>query len=112
HQCLGIWMGCIRVERFGRAPFHHLSCVHHGHLVCQLTGCTDVVCDQDEGRTQLVLDALQHVHHVCLRQKVERGCRFVEYNQVRLGDKGHGDDSPLPHPAAQLEGIPLQEVEG
>ena len=92
--------------------FHDLTCVHNGDFIRQFAGGGNIMGDEDESCAEFLLDALEHVHDVGLREQVEGGGRLIEDDQAGAGDERHRQRHALAHPAAQLKRIAIQEILG
>ena len=64
-----------------------------------------VMADIDRGRAALLQSRLDRLEHFHLRGHVERGGRFVEQDQFRLGNQRHRRHHPLQLAAGDLVGI-------
>src|SRR5215217_4327397 len=76
--------------------------VSRGHPVSQLGGQRKVVGDEDHGEAVLVFQGPQHFDYSPLRQHVERGGWFVQYQHPWVQQKAECDHDPLAHTAGEL----------
>ena len=66
------------------AGFLDATPVHHSHMVGDVLHDTDVVGDEQVQRTRLTLQLLQQIQVLRLHRDIERRCRLVSYEQLRL----------------------------
>ena len=92
----------IGEHRLGGAGFDDLAFGHHvgdlGHAAYDL----QVVRDEQDRHAALLLQRHQQFEDLRLNGDVERGCRFVRNQQLRLVGERHGDHHPLPLAAREL----------
>ena len=71
------------------------AAVHHGDPVAHVADDADVVADEDEGESELVLQVHQQVEHLRAQRHVERRGRFVGDDDARVERDRAGDADAL-----------------
>ena len=69
------------------------------------------MADEQCGKTELFLDVLEQLQHLCLHGNVEGRGRLVGDQEVGLGDEHHRDHDPLAHAARDLVGVEIVDAE-
>ncbi len=97
---------CVGVQRpgegaFGRPLFDDRPEIHHRDPVRQLAHHRQVVRDDEVGDVTVGLQPPDEVDDVGLHGDVQRGQRFVEDDQFRIGGQGPGDGQSLFLPARE-----------
>ena len=76
--------------------------VHDDDLVCDFRDHAEVVRDEDDGRVEVVFEAVDEIDDLRLDRHVERGRRLVGDQDRRVARQRHRDHRALPHPAREL----------
>src|SRR5687768_1727259 len=76
---------------FGGALFEHPAVVDDQCAVADAEGLGDVVIRDQHALAELVLQTLDLALKVLDRDRIDRAERFVEQDELRLGDQGPGD---------------------
>ena len=76
--------------------------VHHHHVLNGLGNHPQIVRDEHEGRTRLILDLADELEDLSCDRDVERGRGLVRDDQVWVARQGHRDHHPLAHTARHL----------
>ena len=79
-----------------------LAGIQHADTVAHLRDHAQVVRDEQERGSELLLERQDQLEDLGLDRRVERGRRLVEDQQRRLGGERHCDHNPLQHPTRQL----------
>ncbi len=66
--------------------------------------------NKDKPHPELLLDLLEQIHDVRLRQHVQRRGWLVENHQSGVRNQRGSDGDTLSHPAGELKGVTVQEV--
>ena len=103
----------VRVPRMGEyllgaARLDERARIHDVHPLAHAGDDTQVVRDHDQGGVAVGDEVAQQVEDLCLDRDVERGCRLVGDQQLRLAGKSHRDHRALPHPTRELMGVVAQ----
>ena len=83
------------------------AAVHDNNLVAHGRDDTEVVRNKNDRHAELLLQIFHQLENLRLNCNVERGCRFVRNQDIRLAGKRHRDHDTLPHAAGELERILL-----
>jgi len=89
----------------GRPDLHDLPVAHDQDPVAELERLLQVVRNEDHRLADLFVQPDDLVLHVPADQRVERGERLVEHQQLRVGRQGPGQPDPLLHAAGELVGV-------
>ena len=89
----------------GRADLHDLAVAHDQDAVTELERLAEVVGDEDHRLAHLLVQADDLVLHVATDQRVERGERLVEHQDLGVGRERAGQTDPLLHAAGELVGV-------
>src|SRR5215211_4080322 len=85
-----------------RPRLHELAGVHHRDPVGDAGHHAEVVRDQDDRCTYLLLQLPQEIQDLSLYGHVQCRGRLVGYEDLRLAGEGDRDHHPLAHPAREL----------
>ncbi len=97
-----------RVEHVTRAArLFDLRVVHHHDLIRQGQRLVLTVGDMDETDPELALQPLQFCPHPHPQERVKRGQRFIQQQDLRVGDQRAGQRHALLLTAGQLRGKPV-----
>jgi hypothetical protein len=88
-------MCCGASSTSGVAPLDDHAAVHDDDLLAQLAHNRKVMTDQDVRHAGGAADGGQQVEHLRLDRYVQRGDRFVEDDEPRLGGEHARDRHPL-----------------
>ncbi len=83
-QRLGVGMQRVLVEVVAVGDLDDLADVHHRHAGRDVADHREVVGDEEKGQTELILEVLQQVDHLCLNRDVERRDRLVGDDELRI----------------------------
>src|SRR5689334_21435429 len=102
-----LWIGEHLAYRayLGQAPG-----VHHGHFVYELRHQAHIVTDQNDRRADLVLHAVDRLHHLALGYHIERAGRLVGDNHLRLEQDADRDTHALLHTTTQLVRVHFEDA--
>ena len=89
-------------DLLGRPVFDHVAGIHHEHVAAGLGDDSQIVRDQNDGRSQAPLHLVHQLDDLGLNRDVERGGRLVGDQDVGVAGQGHGDHDALPHPSGEL----------
>ena len=78
-----------------RAALLDAAVVHHDDQVGERHGFVLAVRDVNEGDAEILLQALQLGAHLDAQERVERGERLVEQQDLRVGDQRAGERHAL-----------------
>ena len=109
-QGLGVGMFWILIDSFGHRGLHDSSRIHDLDPVAEPGHHSEVMGDENHGRTELVLQAFDQFQDLGLDGHVEGGRRFVRDEQFGLGDQGHRDHDALAHASGKLVGIEVNSL--
>ena len=84
------------------AVLYKNAILQHHQLVNRLCHESHVVADQDQCGADPLLNVLQGLHDLALRDDVEGRGRFVGNDEVRVQDHAQRNADPLLHPAGKL----------
>ena len=87
------------------SQLHNLASIHHRHALAHLADHTEIVGDEQQGRTSLSLHLLDQRKDLCLDGHVQTGGRLVGDKQAWFTGEHHRHQHALGHAAAQLVGI-------
>ena len=90
----------------GRALLLDLALVHHHDVVGERHRLFLAVGDLDEADAEFALQPLQLAAHLHPQERIERGERLVEQQDLRLGDQGAGERDALLLAAGELRRQP------
>ena len=93
-----------------RAHLHEAAVLHDGDAVAELQRLRQVVGDEHRRLAQLPLQPDHLVLHVPPDQRVERGERLVEQQDLGVVGQGPGQADPLLHAAAELVRVGVAEA--
>ena len=100
--------GRVTHRRRGRR-FGDRSRVHHRHTVAHREGEPQVVRDEHQAHTALLLDAAEQFEHLVLRGGVECGAGLVGHQQRWVVGERRGQRHSLRHAAGQLERVTMRD---
>ena len=105
----GAGVGVARMGKEGGSgcAFHNASGVHDIDVVAGLGDDGEVVGDEDDGGTQVLLAFADEVEDLLLDGDVEGGGGLVGDEKLGLGDEGHRDHDSLAHAAREFVGIAI-----
>ena len=83
------------------------AAVHDNDLVAHGRDDAKVVRNKNDRHAELFLQIFHQLEDLRLNCNVERSCRFVRDQDIRLAGKRHRDHDTLPHAAGELERILL-----
>ncbi|MNE84306.1 hypothetical protein D3C80_1812010 [compost metagenome] len=101
-------MSRIIENLFSSTHFNNLPGIHNRYTVSHSGNYPKVMGDEDNRCIDLLLQILHQIENLCLNGYVERSCRLVGNQQLRVGRKCHSDYDTLTHPAAELMRILLK----
>ena len=104
-EAFGVRMPRFAEQRSDRGLFHDLAAIHDQHSVGRLRHNTQVVSDEQDRGSQLLLQRGQKAEDLRLDGHIERGRRLVRDQEGRAGRERHRDHHPLPHAAGELVGV-------
>jgi hypothetical protein len=84
---------------------HDFSGIHHCDLIRDTRNEAEIMRHQNQGNVQLTPQIGEQVQDLRLDRYVERGCRFIRNDQLRLALQRHGDHDTLAQTARELMGI-------
>ena len=85
-----------------RTDFHNFSAIHDGNAVAQTGDDTQIMGNHDDGGTKLFLHFLNQLQYLRLDGHVQRRCRFIGNDQLRIAGQRHRDDDTLTHAAGEF----------
>src|SRR4051794_18851622 len=91
----------VREQLIDRCALYHLPGVHHDDVVADLSDDTEVMCHEENGHPQLLLQRTHELQHLRLDGDVERCCGLVGDEKFRLTRECHRDHGPLAHAAGK-----------
>ncbi len=97
-----------RKHRLDRALLHDLALLHHADPVRHLADDAEIMGNEQDRHAEPGLQILEELENLSLHGDVERGCRLVRNEQVRLIGERHGDHHALPLAARELVRKALQ----
>ena len=75
-----------RREDLGRlALCHHFAAQHHGSAMGDTANDPEIMGDEEVGQAQIILQLFEQFQNVFCHQLVERRCRFIADDQIRIG---------------------------
>ena len=80
-----------------RSLLYHFTCIHNGYFVTDLSNNTQVMCDKDNTHMILLLKFFHQLQNLCLDGYIQRSCRLIGDQKLRMTDQTHGDHNPLTH---------------
>jgi hypothetical protein len=110
----------ITVKKFldhGRAakilvgPVENQSLIEAGDFIDMLGNDAEIMGDQHDRQTLLLVEVGQHFIKPCLGFRIHACCGFVEKKDIRTVDDGPRDENPLLLPARQLSDPPAFQPE-
>jgi hypothetical protein len=102
----------VRVERVGeqrapRAKLDDFAKVHDGNAVAYLANHREVVADDEESESELVLEFFEQVQDLSLHGNIERAHGLVSDDEFWLEDKCSCDVDSLTLSAAESVRVPI-----
>ncbi len=73
----------MRIKAVGRCNLHDAAEIHYDHAVAQVLDDAEIVSDQQQRESELVLEVLQQIDDLGLDRYVESRHRFVGHNEAR-----------------------------
>ena len=95
-----------------RRRFHDFPGVHQSHAVGVLLHHRQIVRNEQQCRSPLLLQLLQKRHHLRLQRHVKRRRRLVRDDDVGMPRQGHGNQNALLLPARKFHGIRPEPILG
>jgi len=80
--------------------------VHHRHAVTDVPHDAEIVCDEQVGQPELLLEVFHQVENLCLDGDVKRRHRLVGDDEVRIDRECAGDPDPLALPPGEFVWVP------
>jgi hypothetical protein len=87
----------IVVQQRRLAYFYDLPGVHHRGAIADGGRELEVVGDEQHGQTELAAQIVEDCHHLGLGGDVQRRCRLVGQQELRLSQQRRGDHDALQH---------------
>jgi len=88
-----------------RGPdLYDLAEIHDRHPVAEVTDHSEIVGDEQEGETELLLHLLEEIHDLGLNRDVQGGNRLVTDDEVRFQGQSPGNPDSLALPPGELVG--------
>ena len=92
-RCAQHFFRCIKLD--------HASVPQNAHAASQLKCLIDVMSNEDNGLSRLLLDAQQLKLEIIFHKGIKGGKGFIHEQDIRVACQGPGDTNALPHPAGQ-----------
>ena len=108
-QSLRIRMPGLSKEILSGADLRNLAEVHHRDTVAEMADHSQVVRDEEVGKTEPLLDVFQKVRDLPLNRDVQRRDRLVTDDQVRVERERSRDTDPLPLAAGKFVRVAIAE---
>ena len=64
--------------------FYHFAQVHNTDTVGDMFYDREVMCDKQIGQSHLLLQLLEHIHHLCLDRYIQCGDRLIADDELRV----------------------------
>lgn len=109
-QCFGVRMSGFQKQALSRCLFNNLAAVHDRNPIGNTGYDSEIVCDQDHGHAELLLQVRHQLQNLCLDGDVERGRGFVSNEDLGVARQRHGNHDPLLHATTQLMGIVIHAL--
>ncbi len=90
-ECPAVGVGGRSDDLAGWPVLHGLAGIEHHRLVGEPGGVGQVVGDDEQGEAATIGQGADAAHHVAPGGRVEPRRRFVEDQEVRVEDEGHGE---------------------
>ncbi|MNI68962.1 hypothetical protein D3C73_1246860 [compost metagenome] len=87
---------------FCRSPLHDLPGIHDHDSIRHIRHHAQVVGDHDDGGFRLPLKLLDQEQDLRLDGHIQRGCRLIGNQQLRVACQRNGNHDTLPHAAREL----------
>ena len=81
---------------------HHLTGIHHHHIVRHLPDDTHVVGDKDDAGAEIPFDVVDQPQNLRLHGHIQRRRRFVTDKHGGIVAQCHGNDDTLAHTAGEF----------
>ena len=95
-------------DRVAAAVFHHITEIHHHHLVSDVTNDAEIMADENIGQTKLVLEILEQVENLGLNRQVECRDGLIQHQKARIEHQRPGDGNALALPAREHVRIAIE----
>ena len=107
-------LGRVGVERrldhlLRGAQFDHLTGIEHGNPVAELGDDAEVVGDEDDRQPALASQVVEQRQDLRLNGHIERRCRLVGDDHIRVVAQGQGDADALPHATRKLVRVAAED---
>ena len=96
-KTLGIGMQRTGKQLIYLGIFHRMPRIHHEYPIGHLTHHAHIVCDEHHRGTEFCFHAVDELQNLCLYGHIERGCRLIANQEVRIGGKCHRNHDTLTH---------------
>ena len=101
--------GCNQQIALG-SVLHTATGIHDENVISKLRDNTEVMGNDDNGVTHLLLNVVQCLNDLSLNGDAEAGGGLVGDQQVGLEDHGHTDEDSLTETGGELAGIALADL--
>ena len=93
------------INGLGICQLHHLTQIHYGNSVGNMTNYQKIVGNKQIGQTQLLLQVVKHIDNLSLDGNVQCRNRFVTDDELRVNCQRTGNADTLPLTAGEFVGV-------
>ena len=104
-QRLCIGMGRLIKKTADTPIFHHLTRIHHHHLVTKFSDETKIVGHDHNRGLKFSSQFLNEMNDLGLKGDIQSRGRLICNQQQRIHKQRHGDPCALSHPPAEMMGV-------
>src|SRR5664280_1998234 len=104
-QTVRVWMARRLENLFGSSVLDNLAGIGDGDGLCHFGDDGEVVRNDEDSHTELLLKSAHQVKNLCLDGDIKRRRGFIRDQEFRVRRECHGDHDPLAHAAAHLMGV-------
>src|SRR5664280_2275271 len=104
-QTVRVWMARRLENLFGSSVLDNLAGIGDGDGLCHFGDDGEVVRNDEDSHTELLLKSAHQVKNLCLDGDIKRRRGFIRDQELRIRGQCHGYHDPLAHAAAHLMGV-------
>jgi hypothetical protein len=104
-QELSVWVEGTAEKILSQSHFHNLSHIHHSNSITDVFDDSEIMGDEEIGKTQLISKIHQEIQDLGLDRNIQGRNRFIRDDQIGTKRNSSGDTDPLTLSSTELMGV-------